>query len=287
MIRWNQLELSGMAVMNITPDSFSDGNQLQSLQDLNLRWQQMAEFCHWMDIGGQSTAPQNQSIGEQAELQRWQLACDWLDQYLDQQIFLSIDTYRPQVMHQIYQRYQKTSWHWLYNDVSGDYQSALQVLKQSSQIGYVASFTYIPNFEQTNDHINFCREVSSEDLERDCLHFFQKVLDFWQQHQLKNPLYLDPAFGFSKKREQNYQLIKALPQIMKKLNHSHWLLGLSRKSFLRFDQDVKKTELMQLLILSQFFSKIDHHPYQLILRVHQSDLIQSLKNFIAVGLLSR
>ncbi|WP_446718991.1 dihydropteroate synthase [Halomonas sp. SH5A2] len=88
-----------MGVLNVTPDSFSDGGQHVALDDALRRAEQMlAEGAAMIDVGGESTRPGASPVGEQEELDRVAPVVEALVRELD--ALVSVDTSCPAVMHE-------------------------------------------------------------------------------------------------------------------------------------------------------------------------------------------
>jgi len=113
-----------MQVINITPDSFSDGGKYNS--DVGLK-KRIEEAISWdtpyLDIGAQSTAPMNAPIDESDELDRFEtyLLPVLINKLIPSSTCLSIDTYRPLVFEKVYKWIKEYLPHnqIIFNDVSG------------------------------------------------------------------------------------------------------------------------------------------------------------------------
>src|SRR5690606_13202414 len=85
-----------MGIVNVTPDSFSDGGQHDTLDTAIAHARQLiAEGAHILDIGGESTRPGAPSVSVQDEANR---VLPLIEALRDADIPLSVDTYKPQVM---------------------------------------------------------------------------------------------------------------------------------------------------------------------------------------------
>lgn len=85
-----------MGILNVTPDSFSDGNGSVSLEDTLARARGMiADGADMLDIGGESTRPGADPVSEQEELER---VIPVIEALRDSGIPLSVDTFKPEVM---------------------------------------------------------------------------------------------------------------------------------------------------------------------------------------------
>lgn len=223
-----------MGIVNLTPDSFSDGNDndprsvQQRIAELNLKF---------LDFGAQSTAPQNNSIGESEELSRWKNNYSNIEEKLEQIETFSIDTYWPKVFKEVYDHFSilKPSLKFIWNDVSGILdQETIEVLKDCPQADYVYCHCHVPSRDQVNNHMEFCQTISESEFAKEVMNYFKDADIKLAKHDLSDRAYYDPAFGFSKTMEQNYILLKNLWWVIKKFPYERkWLIGISRKSFLK------------------------------------------------------
>lgn len=203
-----------MGILNVTPDSFSDGGQHNSvenalIQSLNMR-EQGADI---IDIGGESTRPGSDEITAQTELDRIMPVFDAL---AERQIGLplSIDTYKAIVADQAVQVGAT-----LINDVHG--------LQRDPEIADVAALYDLPliimHWDNERD-----REL---DLIDEMKRFFEKSLTIADKAGVaRDQIVLDPGFGFGKGFAENYELLNRLPE----LNALGFplLIGTSRKSMI-------------------------------------------------------
>ena len=258
-----------MGVINITPDSFSDGGQYSDPRFLDDFFNSFSvQSNSIIDIGAESTAPFNNAIDFNTEWKR-------LDHFLSKNISrlnqyhtLSFDTYKVDTMHNILDKYfADTNIKILWNDVSGDYEGSIELLKKFSSLNYVLCHNLSPKRELASDHMNYL----SDDIVSSVNSFFSSALDYLATHGIdKKRIYLDPCFGFSKTMDQNYELIRRFDEIVSL--HDHWLIGVSKKSFLRalstevdIDAQVIQSEYFHFYILSKF---LKYDVNQMIFRVH-------------------
>ncbi len=86
-----------MGILNITPDSFSDGSRFNQVDRALFHAEKMiTEGAAIIDVGGESTRPGAVYVSEQEELDRVVPVIEQLSQKLD--VMISIDTYKPAVM---------------------------------------------------------------------------------------------------------------------------------------------------------------------------------------------
>jgi dihydropteroate synthase len=207
-----------MGVLNVTPDSFSDGGQFNRPDAALARARQMvADGATFIDIGGESTRPGATPVSVQEELDRVCPVVEAAARELD--AVISVDTSAPEVMAETAKLGAG-----LINDVR-----ALQrdgAPEVAAQAGIPVCIMHIQGEPDTMqdrpEYRNVRREVSAFLTER------MRVAEL-AGIRPENIL-LDPGFGFGKSLEHNLQLLACLEQ-MHILGHP-LLVGVSRKSML-------------------------------------------------------
>src|SRR3989338_1759490 len=87
-----------MGILNVTPDSFSDGGlYLDAIKALERATQMIKEGVDIIDIGGESTRPGSDPVSEEEELKRVLPVVKGIREKFGQDIFISIDTYKSKV----------------------------------------------------------------------------------------------------------------------------------------------------------------------------------------------
>lgn len=238
-----------MGVVNITPNSFSDGGLNLNHQSILKKIQDFLKTDEFsiIDFGFESTAPMNDVIDLEVEMQRVQeyffpLVSNLVAMGVKR---ISIDTYKVSVMRSICEYFKahniaiKLYW----NDVSGvlDHE-ALSLLKDFKNLNYI----YCHNLSSLNqdslseDDLRKMRLVGSRHLNfiDDSFNsirlksFFQKGLSLLKNSGIElSRIALDPCFGFAKTHEQNLCLLEEFNLYCDV--HSLWVIGISKKSFLR------------------------------------------------------
>ncbi len=207
-----------MGILNVTPDSFSDGGQFNRPDASLARARQMvADGATFIDIGGESTRPGATPVSVQEELDRVCPVVEAAARELD--AVISVDTSAPEVMAETAKLGAG-----LINDVR-----ALQrdgAPEVAAQAGIPVCIMHIQGEPDTMqdrpEYRNVRREVSAFLTER------MRVAEL-AGIRPENIL-LDPGFGFGKSLEHNLQLLACLEQ-MHILGHP-LLVGVSRKSML-------------------------------------------------------
>ncbi len=209
-----------MGILNVTPDSFSDGGQhnLVAFAVEHARTM-VAEGADIIDIGGESTRPGAEPVGVQEELDRVMPVIDALVAGgIDAPI--SIDTYKPLVADQAIQAGAT-----IINDVHG--------LQGAPEMKDVAALHDVPvivmHWDKDRD-----RSVPLLDSMRA---FFARSLALAAEAGIKKDrIILDPGFGFGKSLSENYLMLRELAGISQE-NSQHaasqgLLVGTSRKSMI-------------------------------------------------------
>ena len=207
-----------MGIVNVTPDSFSDGGKFAKV---NLAVEQalklINEGADILDIGGESTRPNAAPVSLQEELDRVIPVIEALVSQIN--IPLSIDTYKPQVMQTAINAGAS-----IVNDVRALQEKGALDIVAASDVGVcLMHMQGTPQTMQVNPQYN---DVVSE-----VKAFLQQRLALCEAAGIvKNRILLDPGFGFGKTRTHNISLIQHLASFTSL--GQPLLVGLSRKSVL-------------------------------------------------------
>ncbi len=265
-----------MGVINITPNSFSDGGSTFSLDTFLAKWDLLLEQkVSIIDIGAESTAPFNNPVSESDEARRFEQMLFPLLGTLRLPEILSIDTYRPSVFKFVYDEVKRffPQQKFIFNDVSGILDEELwELLTKCQDVDYVLGHTLITDRFDTSKHME---SLVEGDLLKVLEKYFSEGYAQFAQRRMGSRVIFDPLFGFSKTLEQNWRLLQDLPSLVKRFpQKQRWLLGISKKSFLqkKLPQNLgqadilRYTEYFHAHILSRWMHQIGDH--QLIFRVH-------------------
>lgn len=207
-----------MGILNVTPDSFSDGGEFNTLEDALKQAKRMIEAgVTIIDIGGESTRPGAPEVALEEELQRVIPVIKAIRQHYD--VWISIDTSKAEVMRQA-----AAAGADIINDVRALQEpGALQVAAESGLPICLMHMQGQPRTMQANPHYdNLMKEVGEFLNER--VRTCEKV------GISRDKLILDPGFGFGKTLDHNYQMLAHLDKF-----HEFGLpilAGMSRKSML-------------------------------------------------------
>lgn len=210
-----------MAILNMTPDSFSDGGRLSTL-DIALRTAEHALVAgaDILDIGGESTRPGAMPIPPQEEMARVLPIIETIHKEFPNAI-ISIDTRKSQVAEAAL-----AAGAGMINDVSGlQYDEALVEVAAKYQARLVIMHSQgTPDVMQKNPHY-------PNGIIEDVRHFLEKQAQLAVQAGVKREhILLDPGFGFGKTLSHNLSLLNGL-DALSTLDFP-LLVGVSRKSFL-------------------------------------------------------
>ena len=189
-----------MGILNVTPDSFSDGGKFASFDKALAQVAQMiSDGADIIDIGGESTRPGAVDVSEADELTRVIPLLKAIKANFT--IKVSIDTSKAEVMAQAIAHGAD-----IINDVRAlQNEGCLAVLAQSNVPVCLMHMQGLPRSMQENPHYD---EVIG-----DIKQFFIERIKVCEQAGIKRErLILDPGFGFGKTLEQNYQLLAQLHQ---------------------------------------------------------------------------
>ena len=208
-----------MGILNITPDSFSDGGKYLDFSDALKRAHAMIEEgVDIIDIGGESTRPGSDPVSIDEELKRITPIIEALKR--DSDIAISVDTYKPEVMKEVIDMDVA-----MINDVYALTQpGAIDVIKKSEVGICLMHMQGTPKTMQINPtYKNVVSEVQSF-LKGRAEMLISEGID-------QSRIILDPGFGFGKTFEHNIEMLKKL-ESFQSLKFP-LLVGLSRKSFIR------------------------------------------------------
>ena len=207
-----------MGVLNVTPDSFSDGGRFNHQGTAILRARQMVtDGAAFIDVGGESTRPGAAKVSVQEELDRVCPVVEAIARELD--VVVSVDTSTPEVMSQTAELGAG-----LVNDVRALCRDgALEAVASAGVPVCVMHIQGEPETMQNRpEYQNVLREVGE--------FLTQRVRAAAQAGIEARNIILDPGFGFGKNLEHNLRLLASLEQLQA-LGHP-LLVGMSRKSML-------------------------------------------------------
>jgi len=205
-----------MGILNVTPDSFSDGGQHDGVAAALAHAQAMlAEGADIIDVGGESTRPGGAPVGVQEELDRVIPVIQAL-RSAGIATPISIDTYKPLVADQAIQAGAD-----IINDVNG--------LQGQPEMAEIAALYQAPVIAM---HWDRSWTAQTEPLPA-MADYFHSTLAIAKRAGLpREKLILDPGFGFAKSLKQNYTILRQLADLRIDFPDLALLVGTSRKSMI-------------------------------------------------------
>lgn len=209
-----------MGILNVTPDSFSDGGQFNAIESAVAHCQQMMDNgATIIDIGGESTRPNADTVATAEEMQRVVPVVQAIRQYFGNDVWLSIDTSNPEVMQTAF-------------DAGADIWNDVRALKRTGAAALAATLdipvmlmhmrgepTTMNSLAQYDDVV---QEVSTELSTR-----IEEVTQLGVKHE---KIIIDPGFGFAKNYEHHCALLSQLDSLQ--ALGLPMMFGISRKRFL-------------------------------------------------------
>ena len=217
-----------MGILNVTPDSFSDGGQFDSSTAAVARGLEMvAEGADIIDIGGESTRPGAQRTSQEQELKR---TIPVIKALAEQGVVVSIDTMRAEVA-----RAAVEAGATYINDVSGGIADA-EMHRTAAELGvnYILMHWRGHSLDMNTKatYSDVVAEVKAE--------LSQQIIKALTAGITPEKLLIDPGLGFAKDTDHNWELLKRIDEIVD-LGYPV-LIGASRKRFLVGDSPLERDE---------------------------------------------
>jgi dihydropteroate synthase len=224
-----------MGILNVTPDSFSDGGNFFSIDDaLKQAEQLIEEGADILDIGGESTRPKSARVSAEEEIRRVIPIIEAIAKRLN--IPISIDTSKAAVTEKAIEAGAE-----VINDISG--------LRFDERIGEVAARTNagLVLMHSRGEFELMHKQMPVENILREVSEGLKWSIEKAKVYGVKKEnIALDVGIGFSKTFEQNLELIAKLNTICQEFSGFPILIGTSRKSFIgKILGDVSTDERLQ------------------------------------------
>ncbi|MFC0274291.1 dihydropteroate synthase [Metabacillus herbersteinensis] len=231
LLRWNGYTLDFsektyvMGILNLTPDSFSDGGKYADLEKAILHSKEMIEHgADIIDVGGESTRPGAELVDLEEELLRVVPVISRLSKEIDKPI--SIDTYKAEVARQAIEAGAS-----IINDIWG--------AKADPEMPKVAAEYEVPIILMHNRH-----KRDYKDLIPDMIADLMESVEIVKAAGVKeDKIILDPGIGFAKSIVENIEVMRNL-KAFTSLGYPV-LLGTSRKTFIGQVLDLPAPERME------------------------------------------
>ena len=210
-----------MGILNVTPDSFSDGGQFFSLDSALAHAEQMvSEGADIIDVGGESTRPGGEPVSVEDEIKRVVPVIEALVARTDTP--LSVDTTKSEVA-----RAALDAGAAIVNDISAlrfDFYVADAVARAGAGLVLMHSRGTPATMHRLPPVADIMQEVT---------HSLRASINMAERRGVKREsIVIDPGIGFGKSQEQNLELIAKLDQLIAAFPDYPLLIGTSRKSFI-------------------------------------------------------
>lgn len=222
-----------MGILNVTPDSFSDGGKYNTLDQALFHAQEMVDQgVDIIDVGGESTRPGYTMISDEEEIQRTVPVVEALKERFE--VPISIDTYKSKVA-----KANIKAGVDLINDIWG--------LKYDEKMAKVIADAKLPcclmhNRKEAN-YKKFLKEMKAE---------LKESIRLAKEAGIKNKrIILDPGVGFGKTYENNLEAIRCL-DVLEEMGYPV-LLGTSRKSVIGLSLDLPSEERVEGTLVTTVF----------------------------------
>lgn len=214
-----------MGILNVTPDSFSDGGKFDRLDDALKHAEKMiAEGADIIDIGGESTRPGCTEISAEEEIERIIPVIVAFKQNFD--VPLSVDTYKSKTAREAV---------WAGADLINDIWGLKYEKEMAQVIAQTGVACCLMHNRKNMDYNDFIEDVKSDLRETILLAKGAGILD--------EKIILDPGIGFAKTYENNLEMIRRLEELHE-LGYP-LLLGTSRKSVIGKTLDLLPEERVE------------------------------------------
>ena len=221
-----------MGILNMTPDSFSDGGQFKSHDKaIDHALKMVEEGANIIDIGGESTRPGAEAVQLEKELSRTVPIIEAIR--LKSDCLISIDTYKSKVAKAALDAGAD-----MVNDISGltfDHNMASLVAERNVPVIIMHIKGKPRDMQKNPNYDNLIKEIKV---------FFELQIAIAKRAGIDSGnIILDPGIGFGKRLEDNFEIIRELGQIS--TMGYPVLLGPSRKSFIGFTLDLPIEERIE------------------------------------------
>lgn len=203
-----------MGILNITPDSFSDGGLwFDSDKAIEHALQMIEDGADILDIGAQSTRPGHVEISPEEELKRLAPVLNALKGRVS--VPISVDTYYPEVAEKVLNMGVQ-----IINDVSGIFNPEMAEVVKNNNSGWIVMHTGGGNADINADY--------PDGVTKDVIKFYNDMMKQAEKIGISPArMCMDPGIGFGKTYKQNLQLIREVEKTLR--SDCALLVGASRK----------------------------------------------------------
>lgn len=256
-----------MAIVNVTPDSFSDGGMfLDPKRAVSKIFELLESGSDWVDIGAESTRPGALPISDADEWDRLR------------PVFASIKDTKALSKISLDSRRQATIERALdcgvgFLNFVGDIHLSENVLKKAASYGVRFCATHMIGQPLTMQRNPLSGDVVKVHIEK----FFKTTADLLSTHGFdNNSFYLDPGIGFGKDDSANWHALSYVPRLAQQYRVA---LGISRKSFLgrlfQIDKPRERDDVSRALEIGMCFSGAS------LIRTHECGVLKAVRDFMS------
>ena len=207
-----------MGILNLTPDSFSDGGKFNNEKSALLQVEKMLkDGADFIDIGAQSTRPNAEYLSAEEEIRRIGNVISLIKKEFPEAL-ISIDTFYADVVKFGYNEGMD-----VVNDISGGYfdENLLPTVAET-RLPYIL-------MHSNTSYATMHEKIHYEDITMSVNYYFSEKINQLQKLGIHD-IILDPGFGFGKTIEDQYKMIDEIEHIG--FEKFPLLIGISRKSFI-------------------------------------------------------
>ena len=218
-----------MGILNLTPDSFSDGGKFNNEKSALLHAEKLLkDGADFIDIGAQSTRPNAEYLSAEEEIRRIGNVISLIKKEFPEAL-ISIDTFYADVVKFGYNEGMD-----VVNDISGgDFDDNLLKTVAETKLPYIL-------MHSNSTYQNMHEKIHYDDIIVHLNYYFSKKINELQKLGI-NDIILDPGFGFGKTVEDQYKMIEEVEHLG--FGRFPLLIGISRKSFIYKPLNKKPLEI--------------------------------------------
>ena len=220
-----------MGILNLTPDSFSDGGKFNNEKSALLHAEKLLkDGADFIDIGAQSTRPNAEYLSAEEEIRRIGNVISLIKKEFPEAL-ISIDTFYAEVV-----KFGFDEGIDVVNDISGgDFDENLLKTVAETKLPYIL-------MHSNSTYQNMHEKIHYDDIIVHLNYYFSKKINELQKLGI-NDIILDPGFGFGKTVEDQYKMIEEVEHLG--FGRFPLLIGISRKSFIYKPLNKKPLEISE------------------------------------------
>lgn len=218
-----------MGILNLTPDSFSDGGKFNNEKSALLHAEKMIkEGADFIDIGAQSTRPNAEFLSAKEEILRIGKMISLIKKEFPETL-ISLDTFYAEVVKFGYNEGLD-----IVNDISGgDFDENLLKTVAETKLPYIL-------MHSNTSYFTMHEKIHYDDITMSVNYYFSEKVNQLQKLGIYD-IILDPGFGFGKTVEDQYKMIEEVEHLG--FGRFPFLIGISRKSFIYKPLNKKPLEI--------------------------------------------